>query len=241
MKVRKECIRLSLGALIILSAFGITFAQDVNPAIKAYKNWKAKNLTAELSAEGRHIGIGFAVSMSEKAGATINVAVGVGPNVTELGGMRFIVQPVAIKQSAEGKMVFEDLGKPSTINFPKLTNLKPSEDDIIASPRLTMRTPSETGAIRITVKEGASDEGYSVTLALRDRATTAVLGGAVSAQTEFFGKCIWYIGSCGGACGTMCVACNNAAPHLNCVQCTMTCDGGGECTGGGPIPPACTE
>lgn len=51
------------------------------------------------------------------------------------------------------------------------------------------------------------------------------------------GECYWYTGSCGELCGTLCVEYNNASPHLNCIECTMSCANNGDCKGAGGTPP----
>jgi len=188
MKIRRQHIGLLI-ALIVISTFGTTFAQDTNPALKVYQEWRAKNLTKEMSSEGNHVEIAFAVSRYEKIGATINIVVGVGSNVNGLGEMQFIVQPMTIKKSPDGKTLFEETEGRATLVCPELSDADDREDDILASPQLTIKAPSDTEAIKIIVKESSAKLQYSITLALKDVTTTAVLAGVIDTKTESLGKC----------------------------------------------------
>jgi hypothetical protein len=201
MHICKEYFRGLLLFLVILFAFGAVAAQDIAPAVKIYNDWKAKHLTDTGIVEDRYIGIGFAVSKNEKSGTRVNAAIGVGSQITELGEIEFSVQPLALKQSAKGKNIFMEIGSSSVLRLPESKEVERQENGIVAIPQISIKTPAEAGAIRITVKEHSSGNIFTVTLPLRDTTSTAVLGGTIEQSTERFGKCVWFTGDCGGGCG----------------------------------------
>jgi hypothetical protein len=105
-----------------------------------------------------------------------------------LGEIEFIVQPLALKQSAEGKNIFMELGNSSVLRLPESKEVERQENGIVATPQISIKTPAEAGAIRITVKEHSSANMFTVTLPLRDTTSTAVLGGTIEPSTERFGN-----------------------------------------------------
>src|SRR5882757_1595838 len=181
MKIRRYY--LLFAAIITMFVTSLAVTQDKNPALKIYREWRAKNLTREMSAEGNHVEMAFAVSRYEKIGATINVVIGVGSNVNGLGEMQFIAQPMTIKKSPDGKTLFEETEGSATMVFPELSDADDREDDILASPQLTIKTPPNTEAIKIIVKESSTKLQYTITLALQDMTTTAVLAGTMDSKT----------------------------------------------------------
>ena len=123
-----------------------------------------------------HCGIGFAATKYGEIGVTIDISVGVCQGTSELSAMQFLVTPLGAS-IVEGKTVFNALGNPSSLRSPALTSVSVPPSGIVASPKITVRIPSGTVAIRVEVigyKGG--DDVTSVTLPIRDQPTTAVVG-----------------------------------------------------------------
>ena len=219
--------------LIFLTA--AFYGQGVSPAKKAYQVWKEKRLTTAQLADGDHIGIAFAVTGSNDI-ATINIAVGVGSKVSNLGEMKFTVQPMTMTKGVDGKNVYDAIGNAGTLRFSQVENTRGSEGDVVAEPRFTMPLTPGASAVKIFVKDKYSE--YSVLLPLTGSTNTAVLVGKIDTETELLGKCVWISGDCGSGCEgrTFCRQCN-AGGNLDCGNCALTCLNNGDCTGAGPVPP----
>ena len=223
----------------ILLAAVSSFSQDTNAAAKAFQTWRAKRVTAEMATDGNYIGMAFAVSKSGAHGAAIDIVVGTGSKVGDLGRVTFTVQPMLVKQDPQAKPVFLPTGDLSSLNFPEVGSERAADSDIVADPRMTINVPSGATVIQITVNDGTKE--FSVQLPLLEKTSTAILGGAVEMEGQQLLKCLWYSGDCGSACGgsTFCTGCSTS-PNLNCVSCEMGCNNGGGCSPGTPRPPYCS-
>ena len=232
--------QVSCGVLLALILLGTasSYSQDTNGAVRAFQTWREKKVTAEMAADGNYIGMAFAVSKSEGGGAVVDIAVGTGANVGDLGKVSFVVRPMLMKQDLQGKSSLVPTGNTSTLNFPEVGSDRSPHTDIIANPRMTINVPSGATGVQITVNDGTKE--FSVLLPILEKTSTATLGGVVEIQAQLL-KCLWYSGDCGGGCGgaTFCVGCSTS-PNLNCVSCEMGCNNGGACSPGTPPPPYCS-
>ena len=237
------CLILTLILTLVFS--NILMAQDTTDAAKAYFAWREKiSSQKNLAGSFDHHAVAFAVSRYGDAGVTVDISIGVSPATVELKEMEFVVRPLIISDQS-GQSILEETGRVNSVKSPRLTGLVVPESGIIASPKLVAKVPAGTKAVKVEVK-GFGDQLMTVTIPLRDRPATAVLGrGENCTSSNSLSECLWFTGSCGpggGDCGgrLLCAGCNNGSPNLNCVSCTMGCTGGGECTPSTEAPQGCS-
>jgi hypothetical protein len=163
-------------ALVLTCAFAAS-AQNVSPAVKAYRTWEAKISATEVAQT--FIVSAFSASKSDDDTAVIDFAIGTGEKVGDLGKVTFVVQPMSQKQDEHGKQIFEPVGDPSTLLAHG--SEKSEGESIAASARITIRIP--TGATVVQVKVIHGETRSSATLPLLAEPSTAIVAG-FDATTE---------------------------------------------------------
>jgi hypothetical protein len=163
-------------ALVLASTIGAS-AQNVSPAVKAFRSWEAKIGATEVAKT--FIVSAFAVAKSDDDTAVIDFAIGTGDKVSDLGKVTFVVQPMLQKQDDEGKQIFVAIGDPSTMTAHG--SERSEGESVAASARITIRVPP--GATVVQVKLIHGETRSSAILPLLAEPSTAIVA-SFDATTE---------------------------------------------------------
>ncbi|MCW5960171.1 MAG: hypothetical protein KIS76_08405 [Pyrinomonadaceae bacterium] len=239
------CLSISLLMLQLLS--NSVYSQE-SAAEKSVAAWSSKLKTSSKAVDASYFAIGLSVQKPDDRSIQIDAAIAASAQINELKPMEFIVQPLQDAAESKSESDFTEIGSPSKISLPNLRRNSSSYSEIIASPQTVIRFVPNVRAVRISVRfvSDPSEAAYSVILPVESDPRSAVIGKILENCSENFGDCSWFTGSCGEGgteCQgrTLCAACSNNSPHLNCASCTMGCANGGTCNPDGPAPIGCSE
>lgn len=232
--------------VIVVGGSFVAVAQQ-KPSEAAYLQWKAERQKKQVSLQGGHIGVGLSVSRYQNIGVQVEFSVFSEASEITAPDLQFRAQPLAYIKNDNGKNDLVDVGSPTTLTFKGSSNFTRNEIGLIAQPEMIGRVPSETKAVRVTISvPGEGNSQISVIMPLADSTFTSVVSknAACNRTDGSSSACSWWQGSCPGQCvpATMCVACNNDSPTLNCVSCSMGCSGSGpgsNCTPDVEAPDGC--
>jgi len=245
MKIRPVVLA-TLSLIFCLSAVD-SLAQDPKSSERAAINFiEKRQKDTGNGIDANQLIVGFGVSRYQTIGVSLDLSIFVGESLVSLPPLEFVAQPLASKTDDKGNSSLVEVGSRATIKSPRSESLARNASGSVANREIITRIPENASAVRILVKGlSSTDQEFSVVLPIRDVPSTAVIARSLACSQNNLIDCQWFTGSCDGLCqGTLCVACNNASPSLNCVTCTMGCGGGGSgsnCTPSSPAPQGCPE